>query len=147
MSASILERLAEDGIELSVSEEGDLDIVGDTNAVNSWLPVIKENKSTILFELRGPRILQMLAADPGKKYAVLVQDAISDPVRVTVGIRGLATFDLEIPLARYDGIALLEVIEQYSMELADKPSADTYPLPQPGECNLSLPAEGQRKAA
>jgi hypothetical protein len=35
MSASILERLAEDGIELSVSDDGNLDIVGDTSAVNS----------------------------------------------------------------------------------------------------------------
>lgn len=60
--------------------------------------------------------MQMLSADPQKKYAVLVQDASSDPVRVTVGIRGLATFDLEIPRARYDGIALLELIEKHSLE-------------------------------
>jgi hypothetical protein len=116
MSASILERLAEDGIELSVLEDGQLDIVGDTDAVNSWLPVIKENKSIILFELRGPRILQMLSADPEKKYAVLVQDATSDPVRVTVGIRGLATFDMSIPRARYDGIALLDLMDSHRTE-------------------------------
>lgn len=114
--SNILEQLAEAGIELSVSEDGNLNFVGDPDAVNSWLPIIRENKSTLLAELRAPRIMQMLAAEPEKKYAVLVQDASSDPVRVTVGIRGLATFDLEIPRARYDGIALLEVIEQFSTE-------------------------------
>jgi hypothetical protein len=116
MSTSILERLTEAGIELSVSEDGQLDIVGDPDVVNSWLPIIRENKSTLLAELRGPRIMQMLAAEPAKKYAVLVQDASSDPVRVTVGIRALATFDLEIPQARYDGIALLELIEKHGQE-------------------------------
>ncbi|PTR14462.1 hypothetical protein C8R31_106135 [Nitrosospira sp. Nsp2] len=63
MSTSILERLAEDGIELSVSEDGNLDIVGDTNAVNSWLPAIKENKSTILSELKTTRAQHPLNSD------------------------------------------------------------------------------------
>jgi hypothetical protein len=103
------------------------------NKINEWIEVIRENKGAILLELRKPRILEMLAADPEKKYAVLVQDADSDPVRVTVGIRGLATFNLEIPRARYDGIALLEVIEQYSMDIADKPAV--LPTPCPSQKN------------
>jgi hypothetical protein len=145
--ATILERAAEDGLTLTVSPDGKIKIKGDQNKINKWIEVIRENKAAILLELRGPRILEMLAADLEKKYAVLVQDADSDPVRVTVGIRGLATFDLEIPRARYDGIALLEVIEQYSMDIADKPSGITYPLPQSEEPSLSLSGEGQRKAA
>jgi hypothetical protein len=63
MSKSILERLAEDGIELSVSEDGDLDIVGDTNVVNSWLRAIKENKSTILSELKAKSSQHQLNGD------------------------------------------------------------------------------------
>jgi hypothetical protein len=55
----------------------------------------------------------MLESDPARKYALLVHDASTDPVLVTVGIRGLAVFDLEIPHAHYDGLALIEILEQH----------------------------------
>ena len=56
----------------------------------------------------------MLSDNPGLKYAVLAHDSTADPVLVTVGIRGLAAFDLAIPHAHYDGIALLQVLDEQS---------------------------------
>ncbi|HVW66016.1 MAG TPA: hypothetical protein VHB01_13495 [Nitrosospira sp.] len=109
----ILERIAADGLTLSISEDGFLDIDGDQTKIDSWLETIRENKSTILFELRDKRVLKMLEADPERKYALFVHDAGTDPVLVTVGIRGLAVFDLSIPQAHYDGMTLIEVLEQH----------------------------------
>jgi hypothetical protein len=65
----------------------------------------------------------------GKKYAVLVDDASTDPVLVKVGIRGIGTFELAIPHAHYDGLALLEVIEQHSLEAERKTECNVYPFP------------------
>ena len=74
--------------------------------VNSWIETIRENKSAILAELNPDN----------RNYSVIVTDASTDPVLVQVSIKGLASFDLAIPKAYYDGIALLEVLERYSLE-------------------------------
>lgn len=126
---AILGRIAADGLTLSISDDGSLEIIGDQEKIDSWLETIRENKSSILFELRDQRVITMLSDDPGLKYAVLTHDSTADPVLVTIGIRGLATFDLSIPLAHYDGLALLEVIEQYSVEAAQKTERNVCLLP------------------
>jgi len=100
----IIEQVVADGLELSVSEDGNLKIVGDESAVNIWLKVIRECKQEIISELQA------------KKYVIRVTDASTDPVIVNVSIKGIGTFDMAIPYAHYDGAALLEVLEQYSEE-------------------------------
>jgi hypothetical protein len=148
--AEVLERAITDGLTLSISSDEKIKIAGDQNIINEWLPLIREHKSEIVQllkqELRHQRVLKMLDSEPGKTYAVIVDDATADPVLASIAIKGLAVFDLHIPLAHYDGIALLEVIEQHSMETADKLSTE-YPLPQQIKPNLSRPDERQRKAA
>ena len=67
-------------------------------------------------EARRQKIIAMLEAAPGTRYAVHVADASTDPVVVAVGIRKIATFELEIPHKCYDGMALLELIEKHSGE-------------------------------
>jgi hypothetical protein len=67
-------------------------------------------------EARRQKVIAMLEAAPGKRYAVLVADASTDPVVVAVGIREIATFEMEIPHKYYDGMALLELIEKHSGE-------------------------------
>lgn len=127
----ILEQIAADGLVLSVSKDGNLDILGDESAVNLWLDVIRENKSELLAELHT-RAVQASLEDQikaGKKYSVLVDDASTDPVLVKVGIRGIGTFELAIPHAHYDGLALLEVIEQHSLEAERKTESNVYPFP------------------
>ena len=67
-------------------------------------------------EARRQKTIAMLEAAPGTRYAVLVTDASTDPVVVAVGIREIATFEMEIPHKYYDGMALLELIEKHSGE-------------------------------
>lgn len=67
-------------------------------------------------EARRQKIIAMLEASPGTRYAVHVADASTDPVVVAVGIREVATFELEIPHKCYDGMVLLELIEKHSGE-------------------------------
>lgn len=91
--------------------------------------LIRENKPAILAELHTQRVLEEALSESEKKYSVLVTDASTDPVLVKVGIRGIGTFDMEIPKANYDGLALLEVVEQYSLEAEPKAGTNVYLLP------------------
>ena len=67
-------------------------------------------------ETRRQKVIAMLEAVPGTRYAVFIADASTDPVVVAVGIREIATFEMEIPHKYYDGMALLELIEKHSGE-------------------------------
>src|SRR5687768_6576135 len=127
--SDIIDLAAADGVALTICSDGTMKAVGDQDIIAEWLPLIREHKSAIVEllkqGLRHQRALKMLESEPGKIYAVIVDDATCDPVVATIAIHGLAVFDLHIPLAHYDGLALLEVIEQHSKE---KISGDTYPL-------------------
>lgn len=119
-TAEIIEQATADGVSLALSPVGILTATGDQAAVDRWLPAIRNNKPSILCELqrehRRAKVLAMLEAAPDTRYAVHVADASTDPVVVAVGIRKIATFDLEIPYQYYDGMALLELIEKHSRE-------------------------------
>ncbi len=55
----------------------------------------------------------MLAANPGITYAFIDDSEIeSDAVIITLAIRDKATCELRIPKDRYDGLAILQMIEQ-----------------------------------
>ena len=116
----IIEQATVEGVTLAPSPAGTITATGDQSAVDRWLPVIRDNKPSILCELqrerRRAKVVAMLEAAPGTRYAVHVADTSTDPVIVTVGIRKIATFELEIPHKYYDGIALLELIEKHSGE-------------------------------
>lgn len=142
--AELVERVTADGLTLSVSYDGQVKVIGDQNIINNWLEVIRENKSAILFEMRGQRLLEALERDAEKKYAFIVDDANTDPVLVTVAIKGIGSFDLEIPRAYYHGLALVEVIEQHT-DAALNLGSDTYPLTEVKECSTGLP--GARRGA
>jgi hypothetical protein len=105
--AEIIERAREDGLELSISEDGNLDIVGDEEIVAAWIGIIKENKAAILAELKQPVTLH-------PRYTVTVPDATTDPVLIQVTINGLATFELAIPLAKYDPFAIMDAMDHHS---------------------------------
>lgn len=93
---------------------------------------------------RQERVEGMLAINPELKYAVLVDNSDADPVIVTIGIRGLAIFDMEIPPAHYDGLALLQIIEEHSMQETE--GGNTQASTDAKESILSLP-ENRRKTA
>ena len=82
-------------------------------------------------EGRRQKVIAMLEAAPGTRYAITVKDTASDPVVVTVAIRDKSTFELEIPRHSYDGLALLELIKNHSLE------SHTDASPLPGDATTS----------
>jgi hypothetical protein len=118
----ILERATVEGVSVALSSTETVRVTGDQAAVDRWLPVIREHKPNILNELHRQRrrieVLALLEASPGTRYAVYVEDATADPVLVAVGVRNIATFEMEIPQKYYDGMELLELIEKQTGEHA-----------------------------
>lgn len=116
-ATEIIEKVAGEGVLLALSPAGTITATGDEQVVDRWLQTIRDNKPDILRELRREgrrtKVLAMLGADPNLRYAVHVDDASTDPVVVAVGIRPVATFELEIPSRYYDALALLELIEKH----------------------------------
>lgn len=147
----IIDQAISEGLILTLSDDGNIKVAGDQSIIDKWLPLLREYKSGIVdllkIELKQQRVREMLTADPNKKYAILVDDAESDPVVVTVGIRGLATFELHIPLVRYDGIALLQVLDEYASETDLNSIGEANPLPIVNECNPEAHSKPQRRAA
>jgi hypothetical protein len=117
--AEIIERATEEGVLLALSSSGSISAKGDQSAINRWLPAIKQSKTAIIAELqlerRRAKVLSMLRDNPGIRYAIEVVDANTDPVIVSIGIRNVATFEMNIiPQAYYDAFALLELIEKHT---------------------------------
>ena len=122
-------------------EDGTVANVATVSVANPWRNETEELKE----DNRQRLIEEMLSNNQTRKYAVLVDDAESDPVVVTVGIQGIATFQLHIPQAHYDGIALLEVIEQHSTDL--KLSSEANPSTIVNKRNQEAHSKPQRRAA
>jgi hypothetical protein len=60
-------------------------------------------------EDRRQRVLKMLADNPTVERAVYCQDDSTDPVILTVAVRGKGTLEVLIPKARYDGVSIIEL--------------------------------------
>lgn len=116
--AEIIERATEEGVLLALSASGSISAKGDPSAIDRWLPAIKQSKAAIIAELqlehRRAKVLAMLRENPGIRYAIEVADANADSVIVSIGIRNVATFEMNIPQAYYDAFALLELIEKHT---------------------------------
>ena len=116
--AEIIERATEEGVLLALSPSGSISAKGDQSAIDRWLPAIKQRKAAIIAELqlerRRAKVLAMLRDNPGLRYAIEVADANSDPVIVAIGIRNVATFEMNIPQTYYDALALLELVEKHT---------------------------------
>ena len=116
--AEIIERATEEGVLLALSSSGSISAKGDQSAIDRWLPTIKQSKTAIIAELqlerRRAKVLAMLRDNPGIRYAIEVVDANTDPVIVSIGIRNVATFEMNIPQAYYDAFTLLELIEKHT---------------------------------
>ena len=167
--AEIIEQCTDNGLTLTVTNDGNLDVIGSQDWIDIWAPILRENKSAILEELTGnaacnvsvtPEVTQQpfnecstdvqqkenngfssivsnssaknneLETSPlqapykslaspfetqgNSKYSVTCTDASTDPVLAEVTIAGQASFTLEIPKLFYDGLALLEILEQHN---------------------------------
>ena len=92
----IIEQTTVEGVTLSLSHAGTITARGDQLAVDRWLPVIRDNKPSILCELqRERRRAKVLALLEGKHFALFVDNDKTDPVIATVGIRDV-TFPRKI---------------------------------------------------
>jgi hypothetical protein len=119
---ALLDQFAAEGVQIEASGEGKLRAVGKlTDATRA---LIRVHKSEILAELaandpvvdpgverRRARALAMLDADPNRRLAVVAEAGNS--AHITVAIRGVAVGELTIPAERYDGFALLALMQQY----------------------------------
>jgi hypothetical protein len=116
--ADIIRACAEDGVQLYLTDAQTVKASGDQAWIAEWLPILREHKAEIITELhrqrRHAKVLSMLGDT--RRYAVLIENDKTDPVVCTVAIRGLATFDMEIPKHSYNGTVLLELIEKQSVE-------------------------------
>ncbi len=63
-------------------------------------------------EARRRRVLAKLAGNPTLRLAV-VCDGEGDPVPVAVGIRDKGTVEVNIPAARFDPFALIELVGRH----------------------------------
>ena len=130
--AAIIQEAAVDGVMLAKTPSGTLKATGNQAAITRWLPVLRENKPGILAVLEGTegdlpppdptiaarrqRVVAMLEAWPGTRYAVLTdRDANPEVVIVALAIRGRASCELHIPRDKYDGVMLLDLIEKYGV--------------------------------
>ncbi len=126
--AAIIRRAQEDGVTLALSAAGTIKATGNGNAVNRWLPLIREHKPGILValqeaandplpdpaaEVRRQRVLAMLAERPGIKYAVVVDNPDTDPVILALAIRDKGTCELRIHREKFDPFLLLDLIERH----------------------------------
>jgi len=134
--AAIIQQAQADGVTLALSPVGTIKAAGNGEAVNRWLPVIREHKAELLAELRAAndtayepltdpaaearrqRVLRVLRDNPGGRYA-LVTDLESDPKAaiLALAIRGRATCELRIPRDKYDPWLMLELIERHGATL------------------------------
>lgn len=64
-------------------------------------------------ESRRVRVLAALDPRPDIRHHVAVDNPDTDPVRLMVGIRNLATFEVEVPKSRYDLKLLLDLIQKH----------------------------------
>jgi hypothetical protein len=116
--AEIIERASEEGVRLALSSSGHISAKGDPLLIERWLPTIRGSKAAIIAELqrdrRRAKVLAMLREHPGIRYAIEVVDPNSDPVIVSIGIRNVAHFEMNIPQGYYDAFALLELIEKHT---------------------------------
>lgn len=65
--------------------------------------------------VRIGKVISKLRDDDGLRYAVEAHDDIDlEAVILTLAIRGEAACELRIPKSRYDGFALMELIEKHT---------------------------------
>lgn len=113
-TAELISQAAEEGMILVLSPAGTIKATGIQSTVDKWLPVIRDNKPSILRELQSKcRRSKVLSLLEGKRFALFVDDDKTDPVIAMVGIQGVATFELTIPQYSYDCLVLRELIEKH----------------------------------
>lgn len=78
---------------------------------------VTANALNVSADARMERVIAKLRGDPGLKYAIEAHDDVDlESVILTLAIRNKAACELRIPKSRYDGFALLELIEKHTIK-------------------------------
>jgi hypothetical protein len=122
--------IAPEQLQRELKENGDIPDLVSGALTPAALRLIAETLNTMRYagyagealestpaEARRQAVLSMLANELGITYA-LTSDTEADPdaVIITLAIRDKATCELKIPKDRYDGLAILQIIEQQTNE-------------------------------
>ena len=119
---ALLDQFAAEGVTIEPAGNGNVRVRGAlTDALRA---TIRENKAAILAELaanepvidpdverRRAKARAILAEQPERHVAVVAE--AGDPAHVAVAIRGVAVGEVEIAADRYDGFALLALMQQH----------------------------------
>ena len=116
---NIIKLAEEDGVQLALSSSGGISAKGNQSAIDLWLPAIRQSKAAIIgtlkLEKRRAWVLKTLHESPDIRCAIEVIDPDTDPVILSIGIRSVATFEINVPQVRYDPFALLELLETHPL--------------------------------
>jgi hypothetical protein len=102
----------------SLPEKGALMLHGSRAVAESlvtlrYKKLMNENRLDPAAEGRRQEVLAMLVKEPNIQYAITSNDeSESDAMIVTLAIRGKGTCELRIPKDRYDGLALLQLVDE-----------------------------------
>jgi hypothetical protein len=77
-------------------------------------PIRPAEGKKVMDRERRAKVEAMLAEQPSTRFALAVEDDQTDPVICWLAIRGVATFEMQIPQHSYDGVLLLELVEKHS---------------------------------
>ena len=93
----------------------DCDLPESRKAAKVATPQVSENCSPDV-EVERWRVKVESMLEGGRKYAVVAGNPADDPVVVSVAIRDLGSFQIEIPKQFYDPFVLLELVEKHTTE-------------------------------
>jgi hypothetical protein len=79
--ATIIQTAKKEGLELSLSQNGNIKAAGDTETINRWLPIIRAHKSNII-PLLALQPLTMTEAEAQTVRAWLTHINETDPAEV-----------------------------------------------------------------
>ena len=126
-ATALIRDLASQGIELGLGADDQLIIRAPEGAIGpDMLDQLRREKRRVMAvlsqtqplgparEKRHQKVADMMAADDkhGKYYFYADTYSEADSVVVCVGIRGLCTFDMRIPRAKYDAVLLAQALDE-----------------------------------
>lgn len=99
----------------TVKADGEyLDLAPAEKVTEELIQRLKKYKPEIIAELkreeRRLRVLAMLAENPDSQRAIITDTTDPKNVLVTIALRGLYSFELQIPKHKYDGFLMLELL-------------------------------------
>jgi len=119
-AAEIIEYLREQNF--TVKADGQyLELSPPEKITDELIQRLRKHKPAILEELkreeRRLKVLAMLEENPDSQRAIITDlDSDPDNVILTIAIRDVATFEMQVPKDKYDAFVLLELIEKGSVQ-------------------------------